>query len=94
MKVLQPHLHRKAAIPIPPASPSPLPPRARAVSAAKVGIGTRGRHVGQEAIQMHGGMGMTDELKVGHYFKRVSMIDAMFGNTDHHLDRFGAASMS
>ena len=68
--------------------------RARAVSAAKVGIGTRGRHVGQEAIQMHGGMGMTDELKVGHYFKRVSMIDAMFGNTDHHLDRFGAASMS
>ena len=68
--------------------------RARAVSAAKVGIGTRGRHVGQEAIQMHGGMGMTDELKVSHYFKRVSIIDAAFGNTDHHLDRFAAASVS
>ena len=64
--------------------------RARAVSAAKVGIGKSGRLVGQEAIQMHGGMDMTDELKVGHYFKRLTMIDAQFGNVDHHLDRFAA----
>jgi alkylation response protein AidB-like acyl-CoA dehydrogenase len=62
--------------------------RARAVSAAKAHIGKAGRHVGQEAIQMHGGMGMTDELKVGHYFKRLTMIDTLFGNIDHHLDRF------
>ena len=46
--------------------------------------------VGQAAIQMHGGMGMTDELKVGHYFKRLTMIDAQFGNVDHHLDRFAS----
>lgn len=66
----------------------PAGERARAVSAAKAHIGKAGRHVSQEAIQMHGGMGMTDELKVGHYFKRLTMIDALFGNVDHHLDRF------
>ena len=68
----------------------PAPARARAVSAAKAHIGKAGRHVGQEAVQMHGGMGMTDELKIGHYFKRLTMIDTLFGNVDHHLDRFAA----
>jgi alkylation response protein AidB-like acyl-CoA dehydrogenase len=59
--------------------------RRRAVSAAKVQIGRSGRHVGQEAIQLHGGIGMTMEYKVGHYFKRMTMIDQMFGDADHHL---------
>ncbi len=62
--------------------------RTRAASAAKVQIGRAGRFVGQQAIQLHGGMGMTDELSVGHYFKRLSMIDVQFGNADHHLTRF------
>jgi alkylation response protein AidB-like acyl-CoA dehydrogenase len=59
--------------------------RRRAIAAAKVQIGRSGRFVGQQAIQLHGGIGMTMEYKVGHYFKRVTMIDAMFGDADHHL---------
>ncbi len=62
--------------------------RKKAASAAKVRIGQGGRFVGQEAIQIHGGMGMTDELAIGHYFKRLTMIDAEFGNVDHHLKRY------
>jgi len=62
--------------------------RARAASAAKVQIGKAGRFVGQQAVQMHGGMGMTDELPVGHYFKRLTMIDTQFGDVDFHLRRF------
>ena len=62
--------------------------RARAVSAAKARIGKAGRFIGQQAIQLHGGMGMTDELPVGHYFKRLTMIDTLFGDADHHLRRF------
>jgi pimeloyl-CoA dehydrogenase small subunit len=64
--------------------------RARAASAAKVQIGRSGRFVGQQAVQLHGGMGMTDELNVGHYFKRLTMIDMSFGNVDWHLKRFAA----
>ncbi|HJU17060.1 MAG TPA: acyl-CoA dehydrogenase family protein [Stellaceae bacterium] len=59
--------------------------RRRALSAAKVQIGRSGRFIGQQAIQLHGGIGMTTEYKVGHYFKRVTMIDATFGDADHHL---------
>jgi pimeloyl-CoA dehydrogenase small subunit len=59
--------------------------RRRALSAAKAQIGRSGRLVGQQAIQLHGGIGMTMEYKVGHYFKRVTMIDALFGDADHHL---------
>jgi len=59
--------------------------RRRAIAAAKVQIGRSGRHVGQEAIQLHGGIGMTMEYKVGHYFKRVTMIDMLFGDADSHL---------
>jgi len=66
--------------------------RARAVSAAKVSIGKHGRFVGQQAVQTHGGMGVTDEMRVGHYFKRVTMLDATFGNVDYHLKRFAALS--
>jgi pimeloyl-CoA dehydrogenase small subunit len=62
----------------------------RAVSAFKVQVGKSGRFVGQNAVQLHGGMGMTEELNVGHYFKRLTMIDTLFGNVDHHLKRFGA----
>lgn len=64
--------------------------RARAIAAAKVQIGKSGRHVGQEAVQLHGGIGMTMEYKVGHYFKRITMIDTMFGGVDFHLDRLGS----
>ena len=59
--------------------------RRRAVSAAKVQIGRSGKHIGQEATQLHGGIAMTMEYKVGHYFKRTTMIDTMFGDADHHL---------
>jgi pimeloyl-CoA dehydrogenase small subunit len=62
----------------------------RAVSAFKVQVGKSGRFVGQNAVQLHGGMGMTEELSVGHYFKRLTMIDTLFGNVDFHLKRFGA----
>ena len=61
----------------------------KAVSAFKVQIGKSGRFVGQNAVQLHGGMGMTEELNIGHYFKRLTMIDTMFGNVDFHLKRFG-----
>ncbi len=59
--------------------------RRNAVAAAKVQIGRSGKFIGQQAIQLHGGIGMTMEYKVGHYFKRVTMIDTMFGDADHHL---------
>ncbi|MEO1167816.1 MAG: acyl-CoA dehydrogenase family protein [Pseudomonadota bacterium] len=58
-----------------------------AVSSAKVRIGQAAHHVGQEAVQIHGGMGMTDELAIGHYFKRLTMFDSEFGNVDHHMKR-------
>ena len=62
--------------------------RSRAVSAAKVEMGRGGKKIGQEGVQLHGGMGMTDDMAIGHYFKRLTMIDMLFGNTDHHLRRF------
>ncbi len=63
----------------------------KAVSALKVQVGKGGRFVGQNAIQLHGGMGMTDELNVGHYFKRLTAIDTLFGNVDYHLRKYAAA---
>lgn len=62
--------------------------RKKAASAAKVRIGQAGRFVGQNAIQIHGGNGMTDEYAIGHYFKRLTIIDSEFGNVDHHLKRY------
>lgn len=66
------------------------PAAQKAASALKVQVGKSGRFVGQSAVQLHGGMGMTDELNIGHYFKRLTTIDALFGNVDHHLRRFGS----
>jgi len=66
--------------------------RKKAASAAKVQIGKAGRFIGQSAVQIHGGMGMTDELNVGHYFKRLTMLDTLYGNVDHHLKRYVALS--
>lgn len=59
--------------------------RRQAISAAKVQIGRSGRYIGQQAIQLHGGIGMTMEYSVGHAFKRMTMIDQMFGDADYHL---------
>ena len=64
--------------------------RSRLVSAARIKVGDAARHVGQEAIQLHGGMGMTDEMKISHTFKRLTMLAQVFGDTDHHLERFAA----
>lgn len=62
--------------------------RARAVSAAKATIGRAARFVGQNAVQLHGGMGMTEELAIGHYFKRLTALQYEFGSTDHHITRY------
>jgi alkylation response protein AidB-like acyl-CoA dehydrogenase len=62
--------------------------RRQAVSAAKYRIGQAARFVGQQAVQLHGGMGVTDELPAAHYFKRLSTIELTLGDADHHLARF------
>jgi alkylation response protein AidB-like acyl-CoA dehydrogenase len=59
----------------------------RAVSALKYQIGTAGKLVGEEAVQIHGAMGMTWDLDVAHFFKRLTVIGQMFGNADWHLDK-------
>jgi len=64
--------------------------RRRVVSAAKIKIADACRHVSQEAVQLHGGMGMTEELKISHTFRRLTMIAQAFGDADHHLERFAA----
>jgi pimeloyl-CoA dehydrogenase small subunit len=61
--------------------------RTKAVAAAKVQIGKSLKFIGQQAIQLHGGIGMTMEAKIGHYFKRLTMIENTFGDTDYHLRR-------
>lgn len=62
--------------------------RARVVSAAKLLVADACRHVGQEAIQLHGGMGMTQEMKVSHAFRRLTLLAQEFGDADHHLERY------
>jgi alkylation response protein AidB-like acyl-CoA dehydrogenase len=64
--------------------------RRRAVSAAKVKIADAARQVSQESVQLHGGMGMTEELKISHTFRRLTMIAQRFGDADHHLERYAA----
>jgi alkylation response protein AidB-like acyl-CoA dehydrogenase len=64
--------------------------RAKAISAAKVQIGKSGNIVGRGAIQLHGGIGMTMEYVAAHYFRRLTSIEKMFGDTDYHLARFAA----
>ena len=65
--------------------------RARNIAAAKAKIGRAGRFVGQQAVQLHGAIGLTMEYKVGHAFKRLTAIDALFGDADHHLDMLAEA---
>ena len=65
--------------------------RRRAISGAKVLVGNAARYVGQQAVQLHGGIGMTMEYKAGHYFKRLTMIDMAFGDADHHLRELARA---
>jgi alkylation response protein AidB-like acyl-CoA dehydrogenase len=66
--------------------------RRRAVSAAKVVVGNACRFVGQQAVQLHGGMGVSDETAVSHYFRRLTAIELTLGDTEHHLEQFIAAS--
>jgi alkylation response protein AidB-like acyl-CoA dehydrogenase len=66
--------------------------RARAVAAAKIKIADAARQVSQESVQLHGGMGMTEELKVSHTFRRLTMIAQQMGDADHHLERYAALS--
>jgi alkylation response protein AidB-like acyl-CoA dehydrogenase len=65
--------------------------RRQAVSAAKVMLGNAGRFVGSQGIQLHGGIGVTDEYQVGHYYKRLLALEKIYGDSDWHLDRFIAA---
>lgn len=67
---------------------SERPVRARAVSAAKVTVSRAARFIGQNAVQLHGGMGMTEELAVGHYFKRLTAVENEFGSADQHRARY------
>jgi len=69
-------------------APADARDRARSVSAAKIKIADNARHISQESIQLHGGMGMSEELKVSHTFRRLTMIAQQFGDADHHLARF------
>ncbi len=63
--------------------------RAKTISAAKTLVGQACRFVGQSAVQLHGGIGVTHEINVSHYFKRLTMINATFGDADWHLARYG-----
>ena len=65
--------------------------RRRNIAAAKVQIGRSGRFIGQQAVQLHGAIGITAEYKVGHAFKRLTAIDALFGDADHHIDMLAEA---
>lgn len=67
--------------------------RAAAVSMAKAKVGKAAKFVGQNAVQIHGGIGISNELSVGHYFKRATLIEGLFGSVDHHLDRYERLTM-
>lgn len=62
----------------------------KTVHALKYLVGKNGSFIGENAVQLHGGMGVTEELRIGHYFKRLVVIDAQFGNSDYHLQQFAA----
>jgi alkylation response protein AidB-like acyl-CoA dehydrogenase len=70
--------------------PASAADRARSVSAAKIKVADNARHVSQESVQLHGGMGMTEELKVSHTFRRLTVITEQFGGADFHLERFAS----
>jgi alkylation response protein AidB-like acyl-CoA dehydrogenase len=69
----------------------PATERSRVISAAKAVAGRASRFVCAQGIQLHGGMGMTEEYQVGHYFRKMTMSEKMFGDIDFHLARFAAA---
>ena len=62
----------------------------KAIHSIKYQVGVAGKHIGEEAVQIHGGMGVTWELDVAHYFKRLTAIGVQFGSADWHLDRLAA----
>ena len=74
-----------------------MPPaneRKAAVSAAKNKVARGANFVGQNAIQTHGGIGITQELAIGHYFKRATMIEGQFGSADYHMERYEALTLA
>jgi alkylation response protein AidB-like acyl-CoA dehydrogenase len=68
--------------------------RARKISTAKAYIGNAARFCGQQAVQLHGGMGITEELAAGHYFKRLTLINQTFGDVGYHLAKVSDAILS
>ena len=60
----------------------------KTISALKVQVGKAGKFIGQQAVQLHGGMGVSNEMSIGHYLKRFTVIDSMFGNTQHHINKY------
>ena len=88
------HVHRASGSALADAAPQSQPQRrrqpvvSRLASGAKSKIGYAGRFIADQAVQLHGGMGMTDELNVGHYFKRISSINIQFGDPAFHVLRF------
>jgi alkylation response protein AidB-like acyl-CoA dehydrogenase len=65
--------------------------RARMASAAKFQVGRSGKFVGYQAVQLHGGMGVCEDLDIGHHYIRLTVIDQLFGGPNHQLRRFGAS---
>jgi len=88
---MQLELSRSAAMHAALAVDQPAAQRSLNIAAAKAQIGRAGRMVGQNAVQLHGAIGFTDELKVGHLFKRLTAIDALFGDADHHIGKIARA---
>lgn len=84
--LMQVELSRSMAMLAAMALDRPAAERRLHIAAAKAKIGQAGRFVGQQAVQMHGAIGLTMELKIGHGFKRLTAIDALFGDSDHHLE--------
>lgn len=72
----------------------PAAERALSASAAKAQIGNAAKFIGQSAVQIHGGMGITEELSLGHYFRRTTAIGSQFGSVDHHLRRYADLSLA
>ena len=64
------------------------PDAKKSISGLKYQVGKAAKFIGQQSVQLHGGMGVTEELNVGHFFKRLTTIISIFGNTDYHLKRY------
>ena len=62
----------------------------KALASLKYQFGLSGKHIGEESIQLHGGMGVTDEMHIGHYFKRLTTIRTLYGNSDYHLSNYAS----